>query len=239
MDNILWQKLLFANLRAGRDMTISVVGVSMNPTMWEGDKVTVCRTDNYAVGDVLVFLYKGELLIHRLLKIEKGRYFCKGDNAFRLEDMPLDSIAGKVTLLNGKPLASLPSTWITLSYLVNRTFRKCSYDVEITKQSGVYRFYHQTIWKVEDKTMIYKKNEAMDYIPTDEASLAVFDPESGNTHFFDETATDILNSLEPPCDLDTLLSRLCKIYEAAPEDIKSDVVAFLTECIAKKVVEVL
>ena len=87
--------------------------------------------------------------------------------------------------------------------------------------------------------MIYKKNEAMDYIPTDEASLAVFDPESGNTHFFDETATDILNSLEPPCDLDTLLSRLCKIYEAAPEDIKSDVVAFLTECIAKKVVEVL
>ena len=239
MDNVLMQKLLFANLRAGRDMTIAVTGVSMNPTMWEGDRVTLQKSDAYTIGDVLVFVYKGELLIHRLLKIENGRYFCKGDNAFRLEDMAIDQIAGKVVLLNEKPLAPLPHALLTLSYLVSRRFKKCGYDVERTKQSGIYRFYYQTIWKVEDKTMKYKKNENLDYIPADETTLAVFDPETGDTHFFDETSTDILNALEPPCDLETLLKRLCEIYDVTPADIKDDVVEFLTECVSKKVIEVL
>lgn len=238
MDNAILQKLLFANLRTGRNMTISVTGVSMNPTMWEGDTVTVRASTDYTVGDVLVFLYKGELLIHRLLKIENGRYFCKGDNAFRLEDMTLEAIAGKVILHNGKPLAPLPHALITLSYLVNRAFRRCAYNVEATKQSGVYRFYHQTLWKVEDKTMMYRKNESMDYIPSDETSLAVFDPATGDTHFFDETAIDILNALEPPCDMETLLARLVEIYDVTPDDIREDVQAFLVECISKKVIEV-
>ena len=239
MNNPLLQKILFANLRAGREMTISVTGVSMNPTMWEGDQVTICQSDTYAVGDVLVFLYKGELLIHRLLKIENGRYFCKGDNAFRLEDTEVENIAGKVVLLNEKALIPLPDTIITLSYLVNRTFRKCAYDVQKTKQSGIYRFFHQTLWKAEDKTMKYKKNENMDYIPSDETSLAVFDPETGDTHFFDETGIDILNALESPCDMETLLCRLVEIYDVTPDDIREDVLAFLLECISKKVIEVI
>ena len=239
MDNLLMQKLLFANLRAGRDMTITVTGVSMNPTMWEGDRVTVRRADSYGVGDVLVFVYKGELLVHRLLKMENGRYFCKGDNSFRLEDMPIESIAGKVVLQNEQPLTPLPPVITTFSYLVNRQFRTCSYDVEKTKQSGIYRFYHQIIWKVEDNTMKYKKNENMDYIPADETSLAVFDPESGDTHFFDETAIDILNCLDDPCDLPTLLDRLCEIYDATPNDIRADVQDFLAECISKKVIEII
>ena len=238
MDKNLLTKLLFANLCAGRDMTIKVIGVSMEPTFFEGDSVTVQRSESYHIGDILVFTYKGELLIHRLLKIENGRYFCKGDNAFRLEDMTIEEIAGKVILHNGQPLAPCPAHLISLSYLVNRTFRKCGYDLSKTKQSGIYRFYHQTIQKVEDNTMKYQKNANMDYIPTDETSLAVFDPESGDTHFFDETAIDILNCLDEPCDLPTLLNRLCEIYDATPDDIREDVQAFLVECVSKKVVEV-
>ena len=231
-------KLLFANLRAGRDITIKVIGVSMEPTFFEGDSVTVQRSESYNIGDILVFTYKGELLIHRLLKIENGRYFCKGDNAFRLEDMTIEEIAGKVILHNGQPLSPCPTHLIALSYLVNRAFRKCGYNLQKTKQSGIYRFYHQTIQKVEDNTMKYQKNPNMDYIPTDETSLAVFDPESGDTHFFDETAIDILNCLDEPCDLPTLLNRLCEIYDATPDNIREDVQAFLVECVSKKVVEV-
>ena len=238
MDKNLLTKLLFANLRVGRDMTIKVIGVSMEPTFFEGDSVTVQRSESYNIGDILVFTYKGELLIHRLLKIENGRYFCKGDNAFRLEDMTIEEIAGKVILHNGQPLSPCPTHLIALSYLVNRAFRKCGYDLQKTKQSGIYRFYHQTIQKVEDNTMKYQKNPNMDYIPTDETSLAVFDPESGDTHFFDETAIDILNCLDEPCDLPTLLNRLCEIYDATPDDIREDVQAFLVECVSKKVVEV-
>lgn len=87
--------------------------------------------------------------------------------------------------------------------------------------------------------MKFRKNESMDYIPSDETSLAVFDPATGDTHFFDETAIDILNALDDPCDLPTLLDRLCNIYDATPDDIKEDVQAFLVECISKKVIEVI
>ena len=238
MNNELWQKILFASLRAGRQMTIDVTGVSMEPTMRAGDRITLCRAERYEIGDILVFTYKGELLVHRLLKEENGRYFCKGDNAFRLEDVTEEEIAGKVILCNGQPLFPFSPEEIALSYLVNRAFRKCGYDAEKTKQSGIYRFYHQTIQKAEDNTMKYKKNESMDYIPSDETSLAVFDPESGDTHFFDETGIDILNCLDDPCNLPTLLDRLCEIYDATPDDIREDVQAFLVQCVSKKVVEV-
>lgn len=238
-DKALQYKILTAALHSGRDISLTVTGISMNPLMYEGDCVTVRRTDTYSVGDVLVFFYKGEILIHRLLKIQNGRYFCKGDNALRLEDMTSDQIAGKAILLNGQSLPQMPDTTVALSYLVNRTFRACGYNAKITKQSGIYRFYHQILWKVEDKTMKYKKNESMDYIPSDETSLAVFDPETGDTHFFDETGIDILTILDEPCDLETLLEKLCEIYDATPDGIRSDVEEFLAKCIATKVVEVL
>ena len=87
--------------------------------------------------------------------------------------------------------------------------------------------------------MKYQKNESMDYIPSDETSLAVFDPATGNTHFFDETGIDILNCLEPPCDMETLLNRLVEIYDVTADDIREDVTAFLVECVSKRVVEII
>lgn len=86
--------------------------------------------------------------------------------------------------------------------------------------------------------MLYKKNENMDYIQADETSLAVFDPESGDTHFFDETGIDILNILTQPCTLDTLLGNLCTIYQADVDGIRPDVEAFLADTVTKKVVEI-
>ena len=84
--------------------------------------------------------------------------------------------------------------------------------------------------------MLYHKNTNMDYIPSDETSLAVFDPDTGDTHFFDETGIDILSCLENPCNLETLLERLCDIYDATPDDIREDVIEFLDDVVAKKVV---
>ena len=236
MDKKILQKILLAQVSCDREVCISVTGVSMNPTLFEGDTITVKKAKSYDVGDILVFIYKGELLVHRLLKIQGDRLFCKGDNSFRLEDMPYDDVAGKVVLCNGAALPPYPDWLVPLSYQVNRCFRKCGYDAEKTKKSGIYRFYYNYLWKVEENTMTYKKNDAMDYIPADETSLAVFDPESGDTHFFDETGIDILNCLDTPCDLDTLVARLCEIYDAEPEIIKNDLVDFMAELVAKKVV---
>lgn len=64
--------------------------------------------------------------------------------------------------------------------------------------------------------MKYVKNTKMDFIQTDDTSLTVYDPESGDTHFFDETGTDILSFLSEPCGLEELLEKLCGVYEAVP-----------------------
>lgn len=235
----LTHKILYAALASGRDMTVTVTGVSMLPTMKEGDLVTVRRAKSYEIGSVLVFHYKGELLIHRLLKIENGRLFCKGDNAFRLEDLPIEDVAGEAILLNNTPLPDFSPALVNLSYLVYRSFRKNKYDMEKTMKSGIYRFFKQTINHTEDTTMKYQKNNVMDFIATDDTTLAVFDPESGDTHFFDETGTDILNLLDEPRDINQLLKNLCEIYDSTPEDIREDVMAFLVECVSKKVVLIL
>ena len=84
--------------------------------------------------------------------------------------------------------------------------------------------------------MVYRKNENMDYIQTDETSLAVFDPEISNTHFFDQIGINILNFLSIPCDLELLLSKLCEIYDVTCDDIKDDVEEFVTNTVEKKVV---
>lgn len=233
-------RLLFAQTNSGKEMDISVVGVSMNPTLYEKDSITIKKYDEYAVGDILVFTYKsGELLVHRLLKKSGHQYFCKGDNSFRLEDVSKEQIAGKVIRINHAEIKPCPKRLVTLSFLVNRAFVQCRYDIEKTRETPIYKLYQKTILSKGDDIMVYKKNENMDYIQTDETSLAVFDPESGDTHFFDETGIDILTILSEPCDLDGLLSKLCEIYDVTPEDIQADVKEFLADTIEKKVVEVL
>ena len=84
--------------------------------------------------------------------------------------------------------------------------------------------------------MKYYKNPNMDYILADETSMAVFDSDTENTYFFDETGIDILNILNDPCDLPTLLDSLCQIYDVNPSDIQKDVEEFLKDVLSKKVV---
>ena len=237
MQPTLLYNILRSQLKHSKDADITVTGISMEPTLYEADVVTIRRAESYEVGDILIFLYKNnELLIHRLLRIKDEKYFCKGDNALRLEDVTHEQIFGKVVKVNGKALPPATAPHIELSYMVNREFRKNGYRVEETKKSGIYRFYQKYINKDEDLTMTYHKNKDMDYISADETSLAVFDPQSGDTHFFDETGVDILNCLDTPITLDELLERLCEIYDATPLDIRGDVEEFLVECITKKVV---
>lgn len=237
MNNDLMYKLLKVQIKASGQAEISVDGVSMNPNLFEGDLITVSSCEEYTPGDILIFNYKQEgLLVHRLLFIKEEKYFCKGDNAFRLEDITKEQIVGKVILVNGNELASCTNRLLQFSYLVNREFVKRRYDIGKTKQSDIYQLYKKAILQKEDDIMIYKKNENMDYIQSDETSLAVFDPDTGDTHFFDETGIDILNLLSEPRDLDSLLEKLCEIYSVTKDEIRTDVEEFLADTVSKKVV---
>lgn len=149
MDNRnLRTKLLSVLIQRNRPITLSVTGTSMNPTLWEGDTVTIEKREDYDTGDILVFRYKDDsLLIHRLVKKKKEYFFCKGDNSFRLEDISINQIYGKVVAVNDKQIEPWPQWKIDLSYQVNREFLQCRYDKEETCNTEIYREYEKSILK--------------------------------------------------------------------------------------------
>lgn len=121
---------------------IGVKGVSMQPTLYEDDTIRLVKSE-YQIGDILVFPYKhGELLVHRYVGEQRGRILCKGDNAFRLEDIGADAVLGKVASLQCShaeiPIPMLPETLINMSREIGRLFRRNHYDALVTAAEPLY-----------------------------------------------------------------------------------------------------
>lgn len=95
-------------LASGRNLEIYVSGNSMEPLIRDGDTIRIAYFPNYVVGDVVVFVYDCKILVHRILKIDNGRIYCKGDNSFRLERISSDEILGKVIMVNNVEIGRFP-----------------------------------------------------------------------------------------------------------------------------------
>lgn len=145
-------------LVAQRNISICIIGESMRPALNENDVVEVTNSATYDLGDILVFSYKGELLIHRLLKVDNEYYYCKGDNAFRVENISPEAIIGKVVKLNGKNLPSASLHFLKLSYLMHKEFRLCGYNAVKITQTPIYKFYKQIIEEKIDSTLKYQRS---------------------------------------------------------------------------------
>ncbi len=138
-DKMVYQTLL---IRARHGVKMIVAGVSMEPVLHQGDTIIVQKKESYEIGDILVFLYKNhELLVHRLLKIENGRYFCKGDNSFRLEDTDISQIIGSVCL-DSDPHRE--NKFIEASLEISRIFRHSGFQREATMNTEAYKHYKNT-----------------------------------------------------------------------------------------------
>lgn len=136
IEKVVYQTLL---LRARHSVEMTVDGFSMEPVLHQGDTIIVQKKERYEIGDILVFLYKNqELLVHRLLKIENGRYFCKGDNSFRLEDMDISQIIGSVCL-DSDPHRE--NKFIEASLEISRIFRHSGFQREATMNTDAYKYY--------------------------------------------------------------------------------------------------
>ena len=100
--------LLLLNL-TGNIMFAVVEGKSMEPLLQTGDLVLVVKAspNSIHVGDIVVYKRPGgELVIHRVLKIDKVgneyMYFIKGDNNPLPDgDIPYSWILGKVAGIDG------------------------------------------------------------------------------------------------------------------------------------------
>ena len=152
MDEEILRKILIARAKAQnkKAFTVSVSGSSMEPVLYEGEHVEVLPQVAYEVGDILVYYYKQEgLLVHRLLKIQDNRYFCKGDNALRLEDVEREAIVGAVQL---EPDPHRTREFIEMSLDVNAVFRQTGYNRARTLQSETYQLYHAKYLRKEEMT---------------------------------------------------------------------------------------
>lgn len=135
-------RLLKMWLAVKNSCTITIAGTSMMPILQHGQEVMVSRQDNYLPGEILVYEYKNEgLLAHRLLKIENNRYFCKGDNSFRIEDITKEQILGKIDLEHDEHATD---AFIEASNSIGKLFRKCGYSLEIIKAHPQYWEYTRT-----------------------------------------------------------------------------------------------
>ncbi len=146
MDNAI--SILRTLTRAGRPVTISVTGHSMQPLLRAGDQITVQRQETYQIGDILVFVYlDGSLLVHRLVRREGETLFCKGDNAFRLEPLLQRQVIGRVVdaRRNEQPLPILLSPRRTnllcrLSAAIGARFSRQP-DINKIREDWRYRLY--------------------------------------------------------------------------------------------------
>lgn len=134
-------------LRNSTTNEVIVVGNSMFPYVQEGDKVSLEKKPLYEVGDIIVFTYANNLLIHRIIAKYNGFMLCKGDNSFAIEKVLPDYIFGKaITIERNGVLVSLPSMdneFYKLSIAINRIYCASNYDIERTKSSNQYRLFYK------------------------------------------------------------------------------------------------
>lgn len=225
-------------MQTGLSVTIGITGVSMLPYLQDGDFIDVKKVDDYRIGSILVFCYKSEILVHRLIMKDGFRFFCKGDNALRIEDVLQEDVLGEVIRKNGEPVISPCWETVFLSRLENQIFRKNKYDVSVTRSDLRYQKCYKIIANKKERTMRIKRNEKVQFLNVDETSLAVFNSETETTILFDGIGIDILNCIINPIDLESIYNEIQKKYSGPESQIRNDIEDFLLKCVKNDILEV-
>ena len=84
-------------IEAGERVRITLVGISMRPTLIEGDVLTLEPLScNPTQGDIVLFRYHGRHILHRIVAIENGVYTLRGDNSVTFESCRREDIVARV-----------------------------------------------------------------------------------------------------------------------------------------------
>ncbi len=152
-----WKRIIHKVFPMNFSFSAKVKGNSMFPVLVNGDVVDILisQDEQYHIGDILVFPYQNEgVLIHRLLKKENGRYFCKGDNSFRLEDVPADAIIGVAQV---KDDFGNNQEFVKESLLIAKIYGICGYDASIARLQKEYISYRKRYLTPENTSMDYTR----------------------------------------------------------------------------------
>jgi hypothetical protein len=92
-------------LKDGERMRLQVNGTSMAPFLLPGDAVIILKAvpEQLARGDLVVALRKNDLVTHRLVAVEKGFWYLKGDHLPGIDPpLPAEAIFGRVIAVQRK-----------------------------------------------------------------------------------------------------------------------------------------
>ena len=97
VDNTLFFAAVEERLEAGERVKITLVGSSMQPTLCEGDVLTLAPLEGEpAVGDVVLFRFREQHRLHRIVAIVDSVYTLQGDNCVGTESCRRDDIVGRL-----------------------------------------------------------------------------------------------------------------------------------------------
>ena len=113
IDNETYFSLVEEQLAATGRVKIKLVGTSMQPTLIAGDELTLEPVEAVAVGDVVLFRYRGRHILHRIVAIEGERITMRGDNCVTTEEVGrMDVVAKLVAIKKHHRLKHLAVRWL-------------------------------------------------------------------------------------------------------------------------------
>ena len=114
IDNSTYFALVCDQLAAGQRVRLELKGSSMQPTLLEGDVLTLEPLQGApAVGDVVLFRFHGQYLLHRVLSIDEDRYTMRGDNCVGSEEARRDDIVARLVAVEKRHrLRHLAVRWL-------------------------------------------------------------------------------------------------------------------------------
>lgn len=95
MESVLEQEIL-----SGRPVVTMTSGDSMEPLLFHRNTRVVVRKAEAALkkGDLPVYRRpSGQFVMHRIVRVENGFYYTRGDNRYGVEKVPRDWVLGVVT----------------------------------------------------------------------------------------------------------------------------------------------
>jgi phage repressor protein C with HTH and peptisase S24 domain len=84
---------IIEDLKKGDKVSFLVKGNSMKPFLLDGlTEVFLQKKDNYQVGDICLFEYRNQYILHRLIKRHKSHFIFRGDNSVFTETVHEEDI---------------------------------------------------------------------------------------------------------------------------------------------------
>jgi len=96
-------KLLLDEINTGTSISFTIHGNSMFPTILDGTNISIKRSMQYKVGDIIAYYVKDKneylIVVHRIVEMHSEYILAKGDNNDRLDPLkiPINNILGLVS----------------------------------------------------------------------------------------------------------------------------------------------